>query len=151
MSDVLDLGPIEIDEAALWWSFYPRHKDKARALAGYARARKLATAEEILAATKAFAASVEGKPASQIAFAVSWLRSEPWRPQAAPVVPPPAPTRRRRRADPSRPQRRRTTTRVRPLSAEDQKRRWCHERGITVKEYEARKHDADWLNRMKEI
>ena len=144
---VLDLGPLEVDEFAEFWAVYPRHKDRARAAVAYGRARRVATAAQILEAARAYAASVAGRPAAETRWAVEWLRAEPWRPEAPPVSPP-APTRRRRRADPSKPRRLRTTTSVRPLTATEQRDRWCREHGVTVAEYESRKGDKKWLDKI---
>jgi len=148
MSDTLDLGPVEIDDFAEFWQAYPRHKDRRRAEGAYRRARKVATAGEILDAARSYATSVAGQPIDRTRWAVEFLRAEPWRPAAEPVTPRPAP-RRRRRKDPSKPRRLATTTRVRPLTIEEQKAKWCREHGITVAEYEKRKGDTEWLALVK--
>lgn len=143
--DTLDLGPVVVDEAALWWNSYPRHRDKSRALATFARARKIASFEQIMSATAALTESVRGKRAAEIPYAVSFLRAEPWRP-ASPPITLPAPARRRRA---SGPRRLRVTTRAQELTASEQRDRWCHQHGVTVVEYEQNKHDADWLDLIK--
>lgn len=145
--DTLDLGVLEVNEFAEFWTAYPRHKDRARAEVAYRRARHIATAEEILNAARAYAASVAGQPAEHARWAVEWLRAEPWKPDAAPVPPRP-PTRVRRRRNPSVPLRApHAVTRVRE-SAEDQKAKWCRQHGVTLAEYEQRKGDKSWLDRV---
>lgn len=143
--EALDLGPLDIDEFAEFWQVYPRHKDRRRAEGAYRRARKVATAEEILAAARAYAASVEGQPVERTRWAVEWLRAEPWRPEAAPVTPRPAPRARRRSKNPER--RLKTTTRVR--EPETSKQRWLRRHGVTEAEYEQNKGDQEWLDRIK--
>lgn len=147
--ELLDLGEVEVDEFAEFWAAYPRHKDRARAEGLYRRARKLWSAEVILSAAREYAAEVDGKPAAEIRWAVEWLRAEPWRPDAAPLPPVPTPRARRRR-DPSKP--RRAPHRVapaRPLTAAEQKAKWCREHGITVEQYNERKGDREWIETLK--
>lgn len=141
-AEMLDVGPVDVDEFALWWSVYPRHKDRRRAEGAYTRARKLATADEILTATRDYAASAAGRPAEQIRWAIEFLRAEPWKPETPAITPRPAPRKRRRR-DPSKP-RLSVTTRVRPTAAE-QRLEWIRSHGLTEAEYEANKSDREWL------
>lgn len=144
-SDTLDLGELQIDEFALWFSAYPRHRDRQRAAASFVRARRVASLDEIMAATRAYAASVEGKPAKDILWPVRFLRDEPWRLPVPPVTPRQAARPRRRSSKPRRAPHR--TSRLR--DAESPRERWCRRHGITVEEYEARKGDKEWLERIQ--
>lgn len=148
--ETLDLGPLEVDEFRQFWAVWPRRKDTARAEAAYWRARRVASAEEILAAAEAYAAEIEGKPAEQIRWAVNWLREEPWRPGDRNLSPAPAPTRRRRR----RPGPRRAPRFAAPVhepTEEEKRAEWCRVHGITVQELEERQKlgDREWLERIK--
>lgn len=146
----LDLGELDFSEFESFWRTFPRRRDRRRAEGAFARARKLSSFEDIISAARAYADDVEGVPVERIRWPNEWLRASPWLPSSAPVTPRPAPQPRGRR-DPSKPRRApHKVTRVRD-SAEAQKRRWCHERGITVDEYEKKKGDAEWLSRMKNM
>lgn len=146
--ELLDLGPLDIDEFAEFWAVYPRHKDRARAEVSYRRARRVAPAEVILEAAQRYAAEVAGTPVSEARWAVEWLRAEPWLPDAASVTPLRVPSRRRRR-DPSRPRRAPHLTARPALSADEQKAEWCRQHGITVEEYEQRRDDREWIELLK--
>lgn len=141
--DTLELGPVEVDYFQRFWNAFPRRVDRRRAEGAYRRALNVAanTHEAVLAEAIAYAASVEGLPANRKRTAVEWLRAEPWRPDAAPVTLRPKPRPRRRS---SKPRRLVVTTRVRPTAAE-QRLEWIRSHGLTEAEYEANKHDADWL------
>lgn len=145
MSDTLELGPVEVDYFQRFWNSFPRRVNRRAAEGAYRRALNVAanTHEDVLVAAVAYAASVEGLPANRKRTAVEWLRAEPWRPDALPVTIRPAPRKRRRR-DPSKPRRLTVTTRVRPTAAE-QRLEWIRSHGLTEAEYEANKHDADWI------
>ncbi len=147
----LDLGELQISEFDAFWSVFRPRRDRARAEGAFRRARRVARFEDIMRAAEAYANEKAGTAASELRSAVDWLRAEQWKSEKAPITPRPAP-RRRRRADTSKPRRIRSTTRVRQPereTADQMKRRWCHERGITVAEYEQRKHDLEWIERMK--
>lgn len=150
MSDVetLDLGELDFSEFEAFWSVFPRRRDRRRAEGAFMRARKLSSFEEIMAAARLYAAEIQGQPVERIRWPNEWLRAAPWLPDAEPIAPRPAPRRRARR-DPSKPRRApHQVTRVR-LTPEEQKAKWCRERGITISEYESRKGDVQWLERMK--
>ncbi|MGB3733152.1 hypothetical protein [Microbacterium sp.] len=149
-ADMLDgLGNVERDDWAEFWRTWIRKKDKHRAELAYRRARHVATAEQILTAARAYAASVVGVPAAQTRWAVEWLAAAEWEPKPTASTTP-RPARARRRRDPSKPVRRpHGVTRVASADPEHPRDRWCRAHGIKVEEYERRKGDADWLERIK--
>lgn len=149
MTETLDLGELEVDEFEALWSIFRPRRDRRRAEGAFRRARKVASFEEIMNAARAYSIEVENVPTDRLRSAVDWLRAEPWKPEAPPVAPRPAPRTRRRR--PNSPVRRpHGVTRVSdPALRESARDRWCRRHGITADEYEARKGDAEWLERIK--
>jgi len=147
-ADTLDLGPVEVDEFREFWKLWPRHKDTARAEAAYWRARRIASAEEILTAAREYAATVAGKPADQCRWAVEWLRAEPWRPATTTSPTPAASPARRRRRRPGPRRAPHITAPVRLTEAE-KRAQWLRVHGVTEEEFEAKKGDQEWLEKVK--
>ena len=63
-----------------WYAAYPRHKGKADAAKAYRAARRLASAEDLLAAAEKFAAHCRehDTDAQYIAYPATWLRKQRW-------------------------------------------------------------------------
>lgn len=136
----LDLGPVEIDQFARFWSVWPRRVDRARAEVAFRRALRIASPDKIVAGAEAYARQVEGRGEREIATAVHWLGSAQWRPQEQPQ---PSRRRRRRSRGPVRAPHRTSITR--PLSATEQKQQWLRQHGVSEAEYEAKKGDPEWV------
>lgn len=147
-AETLDLGELDFSEFEAFWGVFPRRRDRRRAEGAFMRARKLSSFKEIMCAARLYAAEVRGQPVERIRWPNEWLRAEPWLPDAVPIAPRSAPRRRARR-DSSKPRRApHRVTRIR-LTVEEQKAKWCREHGITIAEYESRKDDVEWLERVK--
>lgn len=147
-AETLDLGELDFSEFEAFWRVFPRRRDRRRAEGAFRRARKLSSFEEIMAAARLYAAEVGGQSVERIRWPNEWLRTAPWLPDAMPIAPRPSPRRHARRVS-SKPRRApHQVTRVR-LTVEEQKAKWCREHGITISEYESRKADVEWLERMK--
>jgi hypothetical protein len=75
--------PTLAEEFAAFWSCYPRKVSRQDAMKAYAKARLLATAEEILDGAKLFSASVYEEQRSReemrfVPHAATWLNKERW-------------------------------------------------------------------------
>lgn len=145
----LDLGDVEVDDFALWWSVFPRRRDRARAEGAYWRARRVTSAAVLLDAARRYAAESAGMPVGEMRWPVEFLRSEPWldsasRPAATAIIS------RRRRRDPSKPRRAPyQTAPARALTEAEMRAQWLRHHGLTEEEFEARKGEPGWLDRIR--
>ncbi|MEI9982631.1 MAG: hypothetical protein WDN69_05115 [Aliidongia sp.] len=85
-------------EFAIWYRTFPRRKKPADAERAYSKARKIATAAELLAGAERYAEERKGKDPAFTSYPGSWLRARRWldEPDQAPD---PVPVRRRELSD----------------------------------------------------
>ena len=76
------------EEFAAFWEHYPRKDDRKKSAAAYTKARKVATAEQLLEGSKAYAALVrrEGRSKQHMLLGTSWLNGERWNDEITPPV-----------------------------------------------------------------
>ncbi len=66
------------DDFNAWYGQYPRHVAKRPGFDAYREAIKRVDYETLMAATKAFAVAVEGKPKDKIPHPATWLNGDRW-------------------------------------------------------------------------
>jgi hypothetical protein len=78
-----------LDTFLVFYQAYPKRRARAKAEAAYTKALSLgATADELLAGAKRYAAEVRGKESQFVAFPASWLNQQRWldEPENKPTV-----------------------------------------------------------------
>lgn len=73
----LDLPPV--DPFVEFWAAFPRKRDRLRAEANFRRACRVASAADIIAGARKYAAVVAGWHVDAIQWPDSWLSRERWR------------------------------------------------------------------------
>jgi uncharacterized protein YdaU (DUF1376 family) len=80
-----DKPPADTAESDEFWRAYPRHDDKYRFRFAFAEALKKASAAELIAGAKHYAATRAGEDPKWTKLAVNWLREERWLDEPAPA------------------------------------------------------------------